>query len=75
MYDGHGGAKVAAYAANHLHRTIVNRAEYKENRETAIKEGFLECDRTMRNAESLKDEMAGCTAVTVIIQVRDSKGI
>lgn len=75
VFDGHGGAKVAAYAANHLHRTIVNRAEYKENRETAIKEGFLECDRTMRNAESLKDEMAGCTAVTVIIQGRDSKGI
>ena len=71
MFDGHGGAKVAAYAANHLHRTIVNRAEYKENRETAIKEGFLECDRTMRTAESLKDEMAGCTAVTVFIQGKE----
>ena len=69
VFDGHGGAKVAAYAANHLHRYIVKREEYKENRETGIKEGFLECDRTMRTVESLKDEMAGCTAVTVFIQV------
>ena len=33
VFDGHGGSKVAAYAANNLHRFIVKREEYKENRE------------------------------------------
>ena len=44
VFDGHGGSKVAAYAANNLHRFIVKREEYKENREEAIsklaKRGF-----------------------------------
>ena len=31
-------------------------------------QGFLECDRVMRNEESLKDEMAGSTAVVVLTQ-------
>ena len=68
VFDGHGGSKVAAYAANNLHRFIVKREEYKENREEAIKEGFLECDRTMKTVDSLKDEMAGCTAITAMVR-------
>ena len=71
VFDGHGGSKVAAYAANNLHRFIVKREEYKENREEAIKEGFLECDRTMKTVDSLKDEMAGCTAITVFIRGKE----
>jgi len=67
VFDGHGGAKVAAYAANNLHRYIVKRDEYKQDKVEAIKEGFLECDRTMKTVESLKDEMAGCTAITVFM--------
>jgi protein phosphatase 2C family protein 2/3 len=31
-------------------------------------QGFLECDRVMRTEESLKDEMAGSTAVVVLTQ-------
>ena len=31
-------------------------------------QGFLECDRVMRSEESLKDEMAGSTAVVVLTQ-------
>jgi len=69
VFDGHGGAKVAAYAANNLHRIIMKRNEFKEdNPEEAIKEGFLECDRVMKTEETLKDDMAGCTAVTVFVQ-------
>ena len=33
-----------------------------------IFQGFLECDRVMRSEESLKDEMAGSTAVVVLTQ-------
>lgn len=67
VFDGHGGAKVAAYCANNLHRYIVRRPEYKQGDvEEALRQGFLECDRVMKTEESLKDEMAGSTAVVVI---------
>jgi len=67
VFDGHGGAKVAAFSANNLHRYIVRRTEYKEGDvEEALRQGFMECDRVMRTEESLKDEMAGCTAVVVM---------
>lgn len=66
VFDGHGGSKVAQYSANHLHRYILARPEYAQGQYIqAISEAFLECDRVMRTEESLKDEMAGCTAVTV----------
>jgi len=69
VFDGHGGAKVAAFCANNLHRYIVRREEYKEgNVEEALREGFMECDRVMRTEESLKDEMAGCTAVVAMMK-------
>jgi len=72
VFDGHGGSKVAAYAANNLHRYIVNREEYKDDdKQEAIKQGFLECDRTMKTVDSLKDEMAGCTAITVFIKGKE----
>jgi len=72
VFDGHGGSKVAAYAANNLHRTVVLRPEYKDGDiQEAIKQGFLECDRTMRTAESLKEEMAGCTAITAFIRGKE----
>jgi protein phosphatase 2C family protein 2/3 len=60
---------VARYAAIHLHRYIVKRPEYKNGDVTAaIREGFLECDRAMREDEDLRDEMAGATAVTVLMR-------
>ena len=34
--------------------------------EEALRQGFMECDRAMRTEESLKDEMAGCTALVVM---------
>jgi len=69
VFDGHGGAKVAAHASRHLHRFIVRRPEYKKGDiEEAIREGFLECDRAMREEESLKDEMAGATSITVLMK-------
>lgn len=69
VYDGHGGAKVAKYASIHLHRYIVNRPEYSSGDiADAFRQGFLECDRAMRVADELRDEMAGCTAVTALIK-------
>jgi len=72
VFDGHGGAKVAAFSANNLHRYIVRRDEYKEgDMEEALRQGFLECDLAMRTEESLKDEMAGCTAVVVLTKGKE----
>jgi len=69
VFDGHGGAKVAHYCANNLHRCVVRRPEFSAGDvETALKEGFLDCDQAMRVEESLKDEMAGSTAITVLMQ-------
>lgn len=32
VYDGHGGAKVAQYAGNHLHKNIVAQTAYSKCR-------------------------------------------
>lgn len=42
VYDGHGGAKVAAHVSKHLHKYIVRRPEYKEGKyeQAILKVGF-----------------------------------
>lgn len=72
VFDGHGGAKVAAYCANNLHRYVLRRPEYEAGKmEEAIRQGFLDCDTAMRTEESLKDEMAGSTAVVVFTRGKE----
>ena len=67
VYDGHGGSKIASHVSRHLHKYIVRRQEYKEGKyEKAIVKGFLECDEAMKTDESLKDEMSGSTAITLL---------
>lgn len=69
VYDGHGGAKIAQYAGKHLHKFILQRPEYKEGSiPDAMKQGFLDVDTAMLEDEALKDEMAGTTAVSVLIK-------
>uniref|UniRef100_T1IP45 protein-serine/threonine phosphatase n=1 Tax=Strigamia maritima TaxID=126957 RepID=T1IP45_STRMM len=69
VYDGHGGAKVAQYAGNHVHKKIVTHSFYKQGDITeAIKQGFLEVDQDMLNDESMKEELAGTTALIVLIK-------
>ncbi|CAG7721120.1 unnamed protein product [Allacma fusca] len=69
VYDGHGGPKVAQHAGNHLHKFIVQRQEYQEGDAVgAIKQGFLEFDHSMLKDEHMRDELAGTTAVTVLIK-------
>jgi protein phosphatase 2C family protein 2/3 len=69
VYDGHGGSKIAAHVSKHLHKFIVRRPEYKTGKyEDAIVKGFLECDESMRTDESLKDELSGSTAITMLFR-------
>lgn len=68
VYDGHGGANVAQYAGQNLHKLIVNRAEYKDDIAAAMKMAFLEIDDAMLADESMQDQGAGSTAVTCLIR-------
>jgi len=69
VYDGHGGANVAQHAGTNLHKFIVQRQEYKSGDiNTAFREGFLEFDSMMMKDEQMRDEVAGTTAVTVLIK-------
>lgn len=68
VFDGHGGANVAKYAAKHMHKYILNRPEYPNDISTAMKQGFLDLDVAMLNDDSLKEQVAGSTAITVLIK-------
>ncbi|XP_015513284.1 probable protein phosphatase 2C T23F11.1 [Neodiprion pinetum] len=69
VYDGHGGAKVAQYAAKHLHEYIARRSEYQTgNVVEAMQQGFLQLDRTMQYDTLLKDEQAGTTVIALLIK-------
>lgn len=69
VYDGHGGSKVAEYAGIHLHERIFSQQSYKENNiPDAIRKGFLGLDEDMLEDEEMKEELAGTTAISVIIK-------
>ncbi|XP_046666270.1 probable protein phosphatase 2C T23F11.1 isoform X1 [Homalodisca vitripennis] len=70
VYDGHGGAKIAQYAGRHLHKYIIKRPEYQEENSIvdALQQGFLALDAAMQEEETLKDELAGTTAISIIIK-------
>ncbi|XP_061401933.1 probable protein phosphatase 2C T23F11.1, partial [Musca vetustissima] len=68
VYDGHGGATVAQYAGKHLHKFVLKRPEYKDNVEKALKQAFLDIDYEMLYNESWGEQMAGSTAVVVLIK-------
>ncbi|XP_033646346.1 probable protein phosphatase 2C T23F11.1 [Asterias rubens] len=69
VYDGHGGAKVAQYAGQHLHTKMTNQMSYKKGDIIdGIKKSFLLLDEDMLSDESMKDELAGTTALIVVIK-------
>lgn len=68
VYDGHGGANIAQYAGKHLHKFVTRRSEYGEDVKRALQRGFLDVDDAMLNDESLKEQMAGSTAVAVVVK-------
>lgn len=60
---------MAQHAGNHLHKFILQRQEYKDgNFVTALKQGFLEFDEAMQKDELMRDELAGTTAISVLIK-------
>lgn len=69
VYDGHGGSNIAQYAGKNLHKFITRRPEYELDKiDVAMKKAFLDIDEAMLKDESLQDQMAGSTAVAVLIK-------
>ncbi|XP_028405712.1 probable protein phosphatase 2C T23F11.1 isoform X2 [Dendronephthya gigantea] len=69
VYDGHGGAQVANYCGKYVHSKLANDPAFSEGRiEDAIKRSFLSIDEDMQNDSDLKDDMAGSTAIVVVIK-------
>lgn len=69
VYDGHGGAKVANYAADNLYKSLVANQLYQQGHiEEALKKVFVEFDEMMFNDEKMRDELAGSTAVVILIK-------
>ncbi|XP_008484374.2 probable protein phosphatase 2C T23F11.1, partial [Diaphorina citri] len=66
---GHGGSKIAQFAGKHLHKYIVKTREFKEGNITeALKKGFMDLDAAMLDDDALKDELAGTTAICILIK-------
>lgn len=67
VFDGHGGAKAAEFAAQKLERNIIDefvRRRDNTKEEEAVKEGYLKTD-----AEFLKEDVTGGTCcVTALIR-------
>ncbi|CAH3126033.1 probable protein phosphatase 2C T23F11.1 [Pocillopora verrucosa] len=69
VYDGHGGARVAQYCGRSIHTKITSHPSWaKGNIGEAIKGGFLACDTDMQKDDQMKDEMAGTTAIVIILK-------
>lgn len=69
VFDGHGGSRVAHYCGDFLHKKIVSQAAYGEGDIVdAMRTGFLGCDADMLQDETMKDEMAGSTAVCILVK-------
>lgn len=69
VFDGHGGAKVAQYAAKHLYHHIVRTQEYSQrNIAKAMKIGFLDMDEAIAEDPETKEEASGSTAITILIR-------
>jgi len=84
VFDGHGGANVAQYAGTQAHDKVLNTAAYKKGDVvTALKQGFMRIDEDMLKDDTMKDDLAGSTAVCSLIKnnviytanVGDSRGI
>ncbi|PSS34464.1 Protein like [Actinidia chinensis var. chinensis] len=69
IFDGHGGAKAAEFAANNIDRNIMKEVARRceEDIEEAVKDGYLTTDR-----EFLKEDSSGGTCcVTALIHKGD----
>ncbi|KAF8627479.1 hypothetical protein AX17_006291 [Amanita inopinata Kibby_2008] len=71
VYDGHGGARVAKYAGENVHKRLVSEEAYREGRyEEALKRAFLGTDEDLLATRAR--DTSGCTAVAALV-TKDNK--
>ncbi|KAL8172382.1 hypothetical protein V2J09_024186 [Rumex salicifolius] len=66
VFDGHGGATAAEFAAKNLGRKILEKAQNTEELENAVRDGYLTTD-----SDYLKQKAAGGGACSVTALIRD----
>uniref|UniRef100_UPI00329840BE hypothetical protein n=1 Tax=Salmonella enterica TaxID=28901 RepID=UPI00329840BE len=64
VFDGHGGASAAEFAAENLEKKIINELEKSDEIEAAVKGGYLATDSEFLN----KDVRGGACCVTALIK-------
>ncbi|XP_057804554.1 probable protein phosphatase 2C 25 [Salvia miltiorrhiza] len=64
VFDGHGGASAAEFAAENLEKKIINELEKSDEIEAAVKGGYLATDAEFLN----KDVRGGACCVTALIK-------
>ncbi|RKO83254.1 phosphatase 2C-like domain-containing protein [Blyttiomyces helicus] len=68
VYDGHGGAKVAQYSGEKIHKKIMDQPQYVlGDYGAAMTAGFLGTDQDLRIDPEFENDPSGCTAVATII--------
>lgn len=72
VFDGHAGAKVSAYCAEHLLDAIMDTEEFQEDVMKGIHKGFLELDNKMRLLPEMSsgEDKSGTTAVCAFVSPR-----
>ncbi|KAI3384639.1 hypothetical protein SNEBB_009386 [Seison nebaliae] len=68
VFDGHGGVVSARFAKEHLISTLVSQQKYAKNVREALVQTYLDLDDKMRSDESVKRDMSGTTAITVLLK-------
>ena len=75
IYDGHGGNMCSEFLRDCLHKLILNDANFPENVELAIKNGFLNAEQTFLNEMALdqndvniiSDRSGSCAVIVIVV--------
>ena len=75
IYDGHGGSICSEFLRDSLHKLILNDTNYPENVELAIKNGFLNAEKTFLNKyaidpnddNNILDRSGSCAVIVLVV--------
>ena len=75
IYDGHGGSMCSEFLRDSLHKLILNDINYPDNVELAIKNGFLNAEKTFlnqyaidpTNEDNILDRSGSCAVIVLVV--------
>ncbi|XP_063713545.1 probable protein phosphatase 2C T23F11.1 [Symsagittifera roscoffensis] len=69
VFDGHGGRRISDYASRNLHLRLINNHKYQKGAiEDSLRQSFMQLDDEMHNSEDLMHDLAGTTAIAILIK-------